>query len=378
MRTVVALALMMLIAGGIGLLINGGIASSLAAPTFPGCADVLSNDGDDSAVTLTVRFDLDCWRNRLGTPTATAIPTATATPLPATPTATAVLPTPTRTATPIVPTATRTATRTATPLLPTPTAIPGSVWRPALNTSWHWMIDHPLRLTNAKDMGLADPNGNTLTQPAPQVYDIDYEFNTAATVAALHAQGKRVIAYMDLGVYEDYRADAGRFPKSVIGKPDGNWEGSYWLDIRQLDILLPIMRDRMLLAKSKSFDAIEPDEICGYSNDTGFPLTYNDQLVYNRALADMAHEMGMSIGLKGDIEQSRDLEPWFDWALIEECYQYKECHDYGLDRFIQAGKAVFIAEYKGALTGFCPDANASNYNAVKFPLNLNGGRWPCR
>jgi hypothetical protein len=34
--------------------------------------------------------------------------------------------------------------------------------------------------------------------------------------------------------------------------------------------------------RKKGIDVIEPDEIDGWANSTGFPLTYNDQLTYNR------------------------------------------------------------------------------------------------
>ena len=60
-----------------------------------------------------------------------------------------------------------------------------------------------------------------------------------------------------------------------------------------------------------------PDEITNWSNNPGFPITYNDQLVYNKALADWAHEAGLSIGLKGDIEQAHDLVDYFDWTITD-------------------------------------------------------------
>ena len=326
------------------------------------------------------------------TPTATVVPatpTATGTPVPATstPTATAVPATPTPTATPTVAPATST---------PTPTSAPGAVWRPALNTPWQWMIDHALNLGNAKDMGTVDPNGNPLTTPPPQVYDIDgfyngydpnrnvvdkngnYNWNDPSydQVALLHALGKKVICYIDAGVYENYRPDAYKFPASVIGNADSGWNGSYWMDIRRTDILGPIMLARMKMCKDKGFDAIEPDEIDGYSNNSGFPLTYQDQINYNRFIADMAHSLGMSIGLKGDIDQVKDLVNYFDWTLNEECFQYNECSL--LMPFTNAGKAVFQAEYKGSLSNFCPTADKNNWNAMLMPLNLDGGRWPCR
>lgn len=98
-------------------------------------------------------------------------------------------------------------------------------------------------------------------------------------VTQLHAMGKKVICYIDVGVYETYRPDANKFPASVIGSADAGWNGSYWLDIRQTDILGPIIQAHMQMCMDKGFDSIEPDDIDGYSNDTGCPdLRRSDQL----------------------------------------------------------------------------------------------------
>ena len=268
--------------------------------------------------------------------------------------------------------------------VPTPPPPSTAVWHPALDTPWHWMIGHALDLNSPKDMGLTDPTGAALATPVPQMYDIDWQYNPASTVSALHTAGKTVVCYVDVGVYENYRPDAAAFPASVIGKPDSHWEGSFWADIRRLDVLVPIMRARFQVCRDKGFDAIEPDEIDGYANDSGFPLTYADQLTYNRAIADLAHSMGLSIGQKGDIDQVADLWPWFDWTLNEQCFEFAECQ--ALETYYVAnGKAVFQVEYDDPFSGlvadpgtFCPTANAWNFNTMKMPLNLDGGRWPCR
>lgn len=234
-------------------------------------------------------------------------------------------------------------------------------------------------------MGERDFNGATL--PRPAIYDIDREYNTAATVATLHGLGAHVICYMDAGVYEDYRQDADSFPKSVIGAADDGWNGSFWLDVRQVSILEPIMKARIADCKAKGFDAVEPDEIDGYSNDPGFPITGAQQETYNEDFASWVHAAGMSVLLKGDIDQAVDLQPYFDFTLNEECDLYKECSP-GLDAFSNAGKAVFIAEYpddtpKGypvATSGTaCKTAQSKHWNLSWYKLGLpnNGGRQPC-
>jgi hypothetical protein len=275
---------------------------------------------------------------------------------------------------------------------PVTTGTSGPWWKPssAKPLTMAWVLDGGISLSDPVQLGLRGIDGSTLA--APDVYDIDGELNSAATVAALHAMGKKVICYMDAGVYETYRSDASKFPKGIWGNADEGWAGSYWLDIRRINDLAPIMQARFQMCKDKGFDAIEPDEITGWSNDSGFPLTYADQIAYNKAIAGWAHAIGMSIGLKGDLEQAHDLVNDFDWTLNEECYQYSECttisnegpgadgKDWpGLQLFSQAGKAVWIAEYQGLGSTQCANALANHFNAslYKLGLPLGGGRQPC-
>ena len=240
-----------------------------------------------------------------------------------------------------------------------PAGAADAVWSPTPGRplAFQWVLEDSLDLDDPVQMGLKDASGKPL--PAPDVYDIDLEYNSAATVSALHAQGKKVICYFDVGVYETYRDDAAKFQAltpRIWGKADAGWNGSYWADIRRVDELAPIMKARMQACKDKGFDAVEPDEMTGWSNDSGFPLTYADQIRYNKAVAGWAHELGLSVGMKGDLEQAHDLAPYFDWNLTEECYQYRECTKVynpadgrtypGVQSFTQLGKAVWIAEYK--------------------------------
>ena len=238
---------------------------------------------------------------------------------------------------------------------PEPTADAGSVpqgdeiWRPALSTSWQWQLsDPPIDTSFDVDM-----------------YDIDLFDVEASTVAALHALDRRVVCYVSVGSWENWRPDADDFPESVIGNDYEGWAGERWLDIREIDLLAPIMGARLDECKAKGFDGIEPDNIDGYTNDTGFPLTYEDQLEYNIWLAGEAHSRGLSIGLKNDSGQISDLLAHFDWALTEDCFAEGWCEEFL--PFVDAGKAVFSAEYTdtGMTTDkFCSLAQELNVNAI--------------
>ena len=233
-----------------------------------------------------------------------------------------------------------------------------SWWAPAKGTTWQWQL-----------------SGDVDTSVDAAVFDIDGEDNTAATVAALHAKGAKVICYFSAGSWEDWRADADAFPDSVKGKPLDGWDGESWLDIRQLDVLLPIMETRIANCRSKGFDAVEPDNVDGYSNSTGFPLTSADQIVYNKALADLAHKHGLGVALKNDAEQVEELEPYFDFAVVEECARYNECDMYA--PFTGAGKAVLHVEYSGTLDSFCPTTKALGFSSMLKKLDLTAWREPC-
>jgi hypothetical protein len=232
------------------------------------------------------------------------------------------------------------------------------IWIPSLRTSWQWQLT-----------GVVDQSYNVV------MYDIDLFNNDASVVASLHASGRKVICYMSAGTWEKWRPDARTFPKSVLGKPVEGWPGERWLDIRQIDILGPIMTARLDLCMQKGFDGVEPDNVDGYVNNSGFPLTYDDQIKYNKFLAEEAHMRGLSVGLKNDIDQITDLLPYFDWALNEQCFQYKECDK--LVPFTSAGKAVFEVEYMLRPGQFCPAANSMNFNSMKKHLQLDAWQKPC-
>ena len=233
-----------------------------------------------------------------------------------------------------------------------------TVWHPALVTSWQ------LQLTGTVD-----------TTPNVQMFDIDLFDVDASVVATLHQKSARVICNLSAGSFEDWRSDAASFPGAVLGNSHGS-PGERWLDIRAADVLGPIMKARLDLCHSKGFDGVSVDNVDGYANATGFPLTAADQLAYNRFLATEAHARGLSIGLGNDLGQAADLLGDVDWLLDEQCFEYNECDR--VQAFVDAGKAVFHVEFNLETSAFCPQANALNFNSMKKNVSLDAARWPCR
>lgn len=247
-------------------------------------------------------------------------------------------------------------TAVVTLIVTVPTAL--AWWKPPQRLSWYWQLT------------------GTISNSYPAAaYDIDGFDNSQDEVSTLHAAGKRVICYIDVGTWENWRADASRFPSSVLGTPNG-WPGERWLDIRRLSALEPLMTARMQMCKRKRFDAIEPDNIDGYQNDTGFAISAQDQLTYDRWVAEEAHSLGLAVLQKNDPEQAKALQPNFDGALDEQCNEYSECSSF--QPYLSAGKPVLNAEYNLSTSQFCPADNRAGIMGALYNVNLDGTTYqPC-
>jgi hypothetical protein len=224
-------------------------------------------------------------------------------------------------------------------------------WKPSIGTPWQWQLDGQLDLSVQATL-----------------YDVDGFETSAHQVARLHALGRRVVCYVNAGAWERWRRDKDAFPASVLGRPLDGWPGERWLDIRKVGVLRPIMRARIRMCARKGFDAVEPDNVEGYANRSGFWLTAAQQLRYNRWFAHAAHRAGLSVALKNDLGQARTLLPSFDFAIVEECFQYRECRE--AVPFVESGKAVLEAEYELRRSAFCARADDLGFSAMRKRLSL--------
>ena len=253
-----------------------------------------------------------------------------------------------------------------------------SWWRPTPQKpiSWHWQLS-----TNF--FPVRDAREGVF------VYDVDGELTTAAAIAALkswgQARGENAIAicYIDVGSFEDYRSDVPEFiraqnqyrresgrPSAKLWGNSNGWDGSYYLDVRQTKYILPIMERRIKeWCVDKGFDALEPDETELYSNSTGFPLSKMQNQNYIRSIAEIAHKYGLSVGLKGNNGDAAELEPFHDWALTEQCFEYFECRNF-TGSFVKNNKAVFNIEYD--VDPKCAIASKVHINSAKRDLDLVG------
>lgn len=259
---------------------------------------------------------------------------------------------------------------------PTPTRIPLN--QPSSTATFPATPPVPLTVTLPPQEALWQIQyvGEIDTTLDVNVFNLDLLDTPPSTIEALHRHNVFVMCYFSAGSYEEWRPDADKFPAEVLGKDLEGWPGEKWLDIRRMDLLAPIIEARLDLAVSKGCHGVDPDNVNGYDNDTGFSLTYADQIRYNNFLAEAAHERGLSIGLKNDLKQIPDLISSFDWLLNEECFFYQECEL--LLPFVKMGKPVFVIEYELEPSDFCPQALQMNVNALHKNWELDAYRVDCR
>jgi hypothetical protein len=223
----------------------------------------------------------------------------------------------------------------------------GDRWQPRAGATWQWQL-----------------NGTVDTAVAVEVYDIDWE-ESAAVVAALHAAGRKVICYVNVGAWEDWRRDAAEFPAAVLGADYAGWPGERYLDVRSAAVRA-VMARRLDACQAKGFDAVEPDnlDVFELGAASGFPLTEGDGVAYARWLADAAHARGLGIGQKNARSITAQLASSYDWALTESCYSDGSwCGDVAV--YVAAGKPVFMCEYaEGSFAAACAWAAAHGYSAI--------------
>ncbi len=234
----------------------------------------------------------------------------------------------------------------------------GNWYQPPILATWQWQI-------------LGEVNSSY----SVNMYDIDLFDSSEALIEQIQSTNTKVICYFSAGSYEEWRTDASDFSSADLGKPLDDWEGESWLDIRSENVLL-IMKKRLDLAVQKGCDGVEPDNMDGYTNDSGFDLSPEDQLNYNRMIANEAHQRNLSVGLKNDLDQVSELVDYYDFAVNEQCFEYSECEL--LMPFINNGKAVFNAEYdkeyienEKLREGICTNSLNMKFSTLILPINLN-------
>jgi hypothetical protein len=235
----------------------------------------------------------------------------------------------------------------------------GTCFKPGRLLSWDWQLQGRLRFRKV------------------DMFDVDGFDTPRWAVARIHARSgrtlphERAICYLSLGSWERYRPDEGSWPTRALGFALGGYPDEHWVDVRQLSALMPVISARLKLCADKGFDGVEVDNIDGWDNRSGFPLTPQDAEAWLAQIANEAHALGMFVVWKTDPYLASFGVRYFDGALSEQCYQYEECTARqnagitffagmrcnlttlacGVGQFAAAGKWVGEVEYKWGVRG---------------------------
>jgi hypothetical protein len=289
---------------------------------------------------------------------------------------------------------------------------------PSGRDQWYWNID-------PATPGLTGLPPTTGGYPAPgsaNIWDTDLfqDSNAAragiptggsAVVRALHASGKYSICYIEAGAYQTAFPDDSDFAAADYGHRAGRYRmmgypNEWWLNIAgfrhyaaghgstlkgaAVNIAAALNR-RIGWCALEGQDAIEPDDLDGYTNrgDTGvtgggWHLSRPDSAGFERWLAYDAHAHGLAIFQKNDPLDADANVAIFDGMIIEECNHYRDpCSGPGGDAtpYLHAGKPVLNAEYveDGETTAkFCAADVAAGITGALFNVDLNGRTYaPC-
>jgi endo-alpha-1,4-polygalactosaminidase (GH114 family) len=285
------------------------------------------------------------------------------------------------------------------------------LWRPSPDARWQYQLESSSRhlaSTGGIDVGICAVPHSGGACVHPDVFDIDlYEDGQVSgndhtvdrpAVKAIHARGAHAVCYVSAGTAEKFRPDYHRYVAfnrrhhhKLFGKPfSSRFPNEFWLNINpgqgRRHFILGRVRARTRKCARAGFDGVEYDIVDAYAQGTrvtGWNISAHDQLVFDRALARIAHRSGLSVALKNDIGQLKKLEPRFDFAINEQCFQYHECTNNpppGYRAFTRAGKAVFQVEYEIPPSRFCGQAAQLGIDSIKkaTDFSLRAKPWtPC-
>lgn len=256
-------------------------------------------------------------------------------------------------------------------------------YRPPVYSTWQWQLNPDAGQTGINTGIVAD------------MYDIDGYSNDATVVSKLKSlpgtsvASRAVTCYITAGTLENWRPDSELLDPQILGNPYSGFVDERWIDIRQLSKLRPWLEAKMDMCKAKGFDAVEFDNVDGWStaNKTGLNITPEDEVAFIVYMSWATHERGMSMALKSDVEQVPQVLDYVDFAVVEECFEYQECTrndpnsdgTYGYDLFINAGKPVFEVEYNpySSNGNVCSRANALKFSTLYKNVMLDSYRVSC-
>jgi hypothetical protein len=180
-------------------------------------------------------------------------------------------------------------------------------------------------------------------------------FNTSRErLAGLRAHNVAALCYLSAGRWQNWRPDAANVAVTALGRSPSAWRGERWLDVRDPSVT-SVLELRLDLCRDRGFVGVLLGDVDGYARNTGFTISADDQLTFNRRLAMAAHARGLSVGLVNDLAQAAGLARDFDFLVADNCVTFGDCAE--VEPFLSAGKLVQLVAYTNR-----PDRMASYCN----------------
>jgi len=202
-------------------------------------------------------------------------------------------------------------------------------------------------------------------------------YTDSDALAPLRERGVRIVCSVHAGVWSSQWPDADAWQPSMLGHGVWGEATQRWVDIRQ-SAVRDLVAARLDTAVALGCDAIDAYRLDAYMENTGLPITRGDQLVFDRWLAQAAHERGLGIGLHGAVDLIPELMDSYDFALTDGCLERADCQL--LLPFIDRGKPVYHWEYTTATDGgidICAAAREFGFTTIVKHRELDPWRYAC-
>ncbi len=291
-----------------------------------------------------------------------------------------------------------------------------------LPDQWYWEISPPSNgLGGLPAVSAAYPAAGSaniwdtdLFADAGTVNSVGIPDGPSPVVTAIHAAGHYSICYVEAGAQQQGFPDFNDFApadytngSSLSTTQMQGYAGENWFDLRGFanytagnnatltgaaPNIAAGLSQRISGCKSEGQNALEPDDLDGYTNQSqtgasggGWGLVQADSAGFERWLAYTAHSDGLAIFQKNDSANEPADASLYDGMIIEECNFYNDpCSGSGGDAtaYLSAGKPVLNAEYedtdKETTAKFCTADEAAGITGSLFDVNLDSKFYePC-
>mmetsp|Transcript_7709 Transcript_7709/g.13533 ORF Transcript_7709/g.13533 Transcript_7709/m.13533 type:complete len:364 (+) Transcript_7709:191-1282(+) len=200
-----------------------------------------------------------------------------------------------------------------------------------------------------------------------------------------------VMCYLSVGTIEPYRPYFQSLSPEKLEKWQSlsmgsvkHFDNEMYLDIRQEETLIPLIRERLEILKSQGCDAVEPDNLdcyqagacAGQWKSWTRRRKLQQSALYAIQIAQMAHELDMAITIKNSLELYAypGILEVFDGAAVSNCVFYKECDIMRVWDILD--KLVMGTEYRNREKSCRPGKYPGNIMMKFCPGNF--GRYLCK